>query len=105
MKKIYLFLLFLPLLSCNDWLDISPENSVTLTNYFQSEADLESLHTSMMACMKSACKGKQPYYYMSVDADELKPNISGFRELDVATHTTQTLIGGILKSTWRDIIP
>ena len=56
MKKIYLFLLFLPLLSCNDWLDISPENSVTLTNYFQSEADLESLHTSMMACMKSACK-------------------------------------------------
>ena len=34
MKKIYLFLLFLPLLSCNDWLDISPENSVTLTNYF-----------------------------------------------------------------------
>ena len=35
MKKIYLFLLFLPLLSCNDWLDISPENSVTLTNYFQ----------------------------------------------------------------------
>ena len=102
MKKIYLFLLFLPLLSCNDWLDISPENSVTLTNYFQSEADLESLHTSMMACMKSACKGKQPYYYMSVDADELKPNISGFRELDVATHTTQTLIGGILKSTWRD---
>ena len=102
MKKIYLFLLFLPLLSCNDWLDISPENSVTLTNYFQSEADLESLHTSMMARMKSACKGKQPYYYMSVDADELKPNISGFRELDVATHTTQTLIGGILKSTWRD---
>ena len=78
MKKIYLFLLFLPLLSCNDWLDISPENSVTLTNYFQSEADLESLHTSMMACMKSACKGKQPYYYMSVDADELKPNISGW---------------------------
>lgn len=78
MKKIYLFLLFLPLLSCNDWLDISPENSVTLTNYFQSEADLESLHTSMMARMKSACKGKQPYYYMSVDADELKPNISGF---------------------------
>lgn len=73
MKKIYLFLLFLPLLSCNDWLDISPENSVTLTNYFQSEADLESLHTSMMACMKSACKGKQPYYYMSVDADELNP--------------------------------
>ena len=86
MKKIYLFLLFLPLLSCNDWLDISPENSVTLTNYFQSEADLESLHTSMMARMKSACKGKQPYYYMSVDADELKPNISGFRELDVATY-------------------
>ena len=78
MKKIYLFLLFLPLLSCNDWLDISPENSVTLTNYFQSEADLESLHTSMMARMKSACKGKQPYYYMSVDADELKPNISGW---------------------------
>ena len=86
MKKIYLFLLFLPLLSCNDWLDISPENSVTLTNYFQSEADLESLHTSMMARMKSACKGKQPYYYMSVDADELKPNISGFRELEVAAY-------------------
>lgn len=48
MKKIYLFLLFLPLLSCNDWLDISPENSVTLTNYFQSEADLESDRKSVV---------------------------------------------------------
>lgn len=102
MKKIYLFLLFLPLFSCNDWLDISPENSVTLTNFFQNEADLESLHISMLARMKVACKGKQPYYYISVDADELKPNISGFRELDVATHTTQTLAGGTLKSSWHD---
>ena len=56
----------------------------------------------MLARMKVACKGKQPYYYISVDADELKPNISGFRELDVATHTTQTLAGGTLKSSWHD---
>lgn len=102
MKRIYLLLFFLPLLSCNSWLDISPENSVTLTNFFQSEDDLEALHTSMQARMKNICKGKQPYYYMSIDADELKPNISGFRELDVATHTTQALSGGMLKSTWSE---
>ena len=102
MRRIYLLLLFLPLMSCNSWLDISPENSVTLTNYFQSEDDLEALCTSMQARMKVVCKGKQPYYYISVDADELKPNISGFRELDVATHTTQMLTGGTLKSTWRE---
>lgn len=102
MKKIYLYLLFLPLFSCNSWLDIAPETSVTLTNFFQSEDDLQALHTSMLARMKDVCKGKQPYYYISIDADELKPNISGFRELDVATHTTQLLAGGVLKSSWRE---
>lgn len=102
MKRLLTILLFLPLISCNDWLDIDPENSVTLTNFFQNENDLESLHTSMLARLQTVCMGKQPYYYMSIDADEQKQSIKGFRELDVAIHTTQTIGNSILKSTWSN---
>lgn len=102
MKRLFIILLFLPFVSCNNWLDISPENSVTLTNFFQNENDLESLHTSMLARLKAVCMGKQPYYYMSIDADEQKQGIKGFRELDVATHTTQTIGSGILRCSWSN---
>ncbi|MDE5610953.1 MAG: RagB/SusD family nutrient uptake outer membrane protein, partial [Odoribacter sp.] len=102
MKRLLTILLFLPLISCNDWLDIDPENSVTLTNFFQNENDLESLHTSMLARLQTVCMGKQPYYYMSIDADEQKQSIKGFRELDVAIHTTQTIGNSTLKSTWSN---
>lgn len=100
MKRLFIILLFLPLISCNSWLDIDPENSVTLTNFFQNENDLQSLHTSMLAQLKTVCMDKQPYYYMSIDADEQKQTIKGFRELDVTTHTTQSIGISILKSSW-----
>lgn len=49
MKKL-LYLLFAGLLfSCNDWLDIKPENSVTYTNFFQDETDLEAVVTQINA--------------------------------------------------------
>ena len=102
MKRFLTILLMLPLISCNDWLNIDPENSVTLTNFFQNENDLESLHISMLARLKSVCMCKQPYYYMSIDADEQKQSIKGFRELDVAIHTTQTIGSSILRSTWSN---
>lgn len=42
MKKIFILIVLLPLFSCNDWLDISPENSATLLGYFKSEAEVEA---------------------------------------------------------------
>ena len=42
MKRIFVILLLLPLFSCNDWLNVESEKSVTYLNYFKSESDLES---------------------------------------------------------------
>ena len=47
MKKIIFLLLFLPFYSCNDWLDVESEISVTYRNYFQSESDLEKILVTM----------------------------------------------------------
>ena len=36
MKKILILLLFVPLFSCNDWLTVETEDSVTFVNYFKN---------------------------------------------------------------------
>lgn len=58
MKKIfiYVFAVF-TISSCS--LDLEPKNSVTYTNYFKSEADVESLVITMMA--------KQRYIFVPID--------------------------------------
>ena len=47
MKKIFVMILLLPLFSCNDWLNVESEKSVTYLNYFKSEQDLESTLIAM----------------------------------------------------------
>ena len=47
MKNICIILLFLPLFSCNDWLTVESEKSVTYINYFKSEQDLENVLISI----------------------------------------------------------
>lgn len=43
MKKILVILFLLPLFSCNDWLDVESEISVTYLNYFKGEGDLQKV--------------------------------------------------------------
>ncbi len=48
MKKILILILFSPLFSCNDWLNVDSEVSVTYRNYFQSEQDIEDIFITML---------------------------------------------------------
>ena len=48
MKKILILLLFVPLFSCNDWLTVEPEDSVTFVNYFKNEEELKALHNGIV---------------------------------------------------------
>lgn len=55
MKKIFVIMLLLPLFSCNDWLNVESEKSVTFLNFFKSEQDLESTLISMFGYEKTIC--------------------------------------------------
>ena len=48
MKKILILILFVPLFSCTDWLNVESEVSVTYRNYFQSEQDVEDIFITML---------------------------------------------------------
>lgn len=87
MKKILILFLFIPLFSCNDWLTVEPEDSVTFVNYFKSESELEALYNTVQSRMKYVCFGKQPYFYSSIDADDVKSDVDGYRKLDVLKYT------------------
>lgn len=56
MKKILLFFIIMPLfglISCNDMLEVFPENSVTFENAIRNEKDLESMVTSIRSVFRS----------------------------------------------------
>lgn len=53
MKKILFLILFLPLFSCNDWIDVDSEVSVTYRNYFNSEQELEDLFNTILGAEKA----------------------------------------------------
>ena len=55
MKKILFILMLLPFFSCNDWLDVESEKSVTYLNYFKSEQDLEKVLISMFNLIIRLC--------------------------------------------------
>ena len=86
MKKLLILLLFIPLLSCNDWLTVEPEDSVTFVNYFKNESEVEAMYNGILASMKSVCMGTQPYFYISIDADNVGMYYEGFRTLDPFTY-------------------
>lgn len=86
MKKILQFWMVISLLSCNDWLRVEPETSVTFTNYFKNESDIETFFNSIAGSMRQVCMGKQPYYYISIDAESYTYDIKGYAELDRDTY-------------------
>ena len=49
MRKIFIYLLLLPLFSCDDFLTVESENDVTYVNYFKTESDVEAVIINMMA--------------------------------------------------------
>ena len=87
MKKILILFLFIPLFACDDWLEVEPEDSVTFVNYFKSESELEALYNVVQSKMKYICFGKQPYFYSSIDADDVQADVDGYRKLDVSKYT------------------
>ena len=86
MKKILTLLLFLPLFSCNKWLDVEPETSITFGNYFKNESEVEAFYNSIGCNMKHICIGKEPYFYISIDADYLTYDLKGYATLDPDTY-------------------
>lgn len=87
MKKIWIFLIFFPLLSCNDWLTLESEESVNYANYFQNEQEVAAAVTTMFMSERSAMAANQPnsLEYAGLFCDELYQN--GFKELDIKTFT------------------
>lgn len=56
--------------SCNSLLDVEPENSVTFTNYYKNENDLDGLMRGMHAMLVNAMSRFNPQEYAGVKADE-----------------------------------
>lgn len=44
-----MYLFFLPLFACDDFLTVESENDVTYYSYFKTEQDVEAVITTMMA--------------------------------------------------------
>lgn len=82
MKKIFVMILLLPLFSCNDWLNVESEKSVTFLNYFKSEQDLESTLISMFGYEKSLFAPFFPrtFDFTGLRCDDLA-DMQGYKEL------------------------
>lgn len=52
MKKILFIILFFPFFSCNDWIDVDSEVSVTYRNYFNNEQEVEDLFITILGTEK-----------------------------------------------------
>lgn len=83
MKKIWMIWLFLPLLSCNDWLDVTSEKSVTLQGYFKSEGDLERVMVSIFIAEKGVGAFYRPdiFGYSGLQCDNAG-GMEGLRKLE-----------------------
>lgn len=83
MKKLWIyFLLLFPLASCNDWLNIESEGSVTYQSYFKSEEDIVAVLNTMFIAERSSEAFSYPKIveYAGLYCDELY--MSGFKTLD-----------------------
>ncbi|MCR9011405.1 RagB/SusD family nutrient uptake outer membrane protein [Gabonibacter chumensis] len=81
MKKIFVLLLFFPLFSCNDWLTVESEKSVTYINYFKSEQDLEKVLISIFGCEKGIFAGINHLNIVGLSCD-WGGDYEGLRNLD-----------------------
>lgn len=83
MKKIWIIILFLPLLSCNDWLEVNSEKSVNLSTFFKNENELETWMNGVFNAEKYI--GTRPvvesFGYTGLYCDDAGAN-EGYRRLD-----------------------
>lgn len=86
MKKILIYFIILTgFTSCDSWIQLEPEISVTYTNYFKTEKDAEAL---LVACFLNArymtATDIALHHYMAAIADEVRityPNVVEVRKL------------------------
>lgn len=81
MKKILSILITLICCSSCDLLIVEPENSVTYTNYFTTEQELEAVIYEMMGSMRDYLFDYQNHVCMGTLADETSSYYAGLREL------------------------
>lgn len=81
MKKILYFLIALTCCSSCDLLDVEPENSVTYTNYFTTEQELEAVIYEMMGSMRDYLFDQNIHVQMGTFADETSSTYTGMRNL------------------------
>lgn len=79
--------------SCEKWLTVESEKSVTYINYFKSESDVEQFFNSIMINARLMYSPQQPlpHYYQGLQADEYSRNIIGYVEFDLQTMSNITL--------------
>lgn len=82
MKKILYILITLTCCSSCDLLDVEPENSVTYTNYFTTEQELEAVIYEMLGSMRDYLFDYNQHISMGTLADETSTYYAGLRELN-----------------------
>lgn len=97
MKKLFILILFLPLFSCNDWLQVESEESVTYRNYFQSEQDVADIYITMLGLERGILAN--PFVHVldwsSIYCDIPLLGTDVFRNLDQKSYE------GINESDWQ----
>lgn len=83
MKKIVIFLLLIPLISCNDWLTVESEQNVNYANYFKNEQEVAATLTTMFTKERSMIASNTPnsLEHAGLFCDDLYKN--GFRTFDL----------------------
>ncbi len=94
MKNICVLLLFLPFFSCNDWLTVESEKSVTYINYFKSEQDLEKIMISIFGNEK---KIFAPFHVNFLDISGLLCDMGGWYD-GLRTLDPEEFFGGNMES-------
>lgn len=90
MKKLIFLVLFFPLFSCNDWLDVESEVSVTYRNYFQSEQDIEDIFITILGNEKKifAPLSQEPFDWTGMYCDDVADGVKGFRNLEWSAYSS-----------------
>ena len=90
MKKIIFIILFFPLFSCNDGLEVESEVSVTYRNYFQNEQDIEQIFATMCGAEKKIYSNwdTEPMAWTSLYCDNIPASIEGYQTLNPSLYET-----------------
>lgn len=71
MKNLLIIICICMLTSCDNWLDVKPENSVTYSNFFEDETDLEAITTEIHAHLSAyVVDVSEPQMWVGMLADE-----------------------------------